>query len=277
MNIFIFALAAFLSLPKQFITVYLGVIMAQSASGAETSKSRIISNIVVIITTIITIAAMWYILRLMNAVKPQIIYEKRKARQAKLQRAELYPLSNEFSSTTDVSHPDPSDSDISLNRQDIKYQQWDHPGNAVYVTDSSIISPKPRVANSTFLPSKYPRDVEEGGILMSKHGRLESTDAVGWQQDEDPDSFVQIPSSGLKNQRDQTPTQSNFVNGPSPIRTDAHSEDVYGSTSSFHSSPDSPRQRGLPNPFSTAGDSKQPTSLQPLPQHSPPSYILESR
>jgi hypothetical protein len=117
---------------------------------------------------------------------------------------------------------------------------------------------------------------------MNKHGRQESTEAIGWQQDEDsdnPDSFVQIPSSGLKNpypkqQHDQTPTQSNFVNGPSPIRKNANLEDVYRSTSSFHSSPDSPLQRGLPNPFSAPGDSEQPTSLpislQPLPQRPPP-------
>lgn len=46
----------------------------------ETTKSRIISDIVITITIFITIAAMWYILRKMNAVKPQIIYERRKAR-----------------------------------------------------------------------------------------------------------------------------------------------------------------------------------------------------
>jgi len=298
MNIFIFILAAFLSLPKQFITVYLGVILSQSANGQKTQLSRIISDIVVVITIIITIAAMWYLLRLMKAVKPQVIYARRKARQAKLQRVELSPFSNEeFSSTTEVFHPNISDSDIPLTNQDNSHhRQWDRHGKAVgYAADPSIISPKPLVANATFLPSKYPRDVEEGGNLMSKPGRQESTDVVGWQQDEDPyapDSFVQIPSSSLKNtypnqQREQTPTQSNFVNGPlsvnlSPTTTDVHFEDIYGSTSSFPSAPLSPgqdHQRALPNPFSAPGEqpTSQPESSQPLPQLPPPGYITELR
>lgn len=43
MNIFVFALAAFLSLPKQFITVYLGVILKE-AEGQETTKQKLISD-----------------------------------------------------------------------------------------------------------------------------------------------------------------------------------------------------------------------------------------
>ena len=129
---------------------------------------------------------------------------------------------------------------------------------------------------------------------MSKPGRQESTDEVGWQQNEDPyaqDSFVQIPSSNMKNpypnqQREQTPTQSNFVNGPlsvnlSPTTTEVHFEDIYGSTTSFHSAPGSPRQepqKALPNPFSTPGEEPiQPESSQSPPQLPPPSYITELR
>jgi hypothetical protein len=145
------------------------------------------------------------------------------------------------------------------------------------------------VANATFLPSKYSRDVEEGGDLISKRGRQESTDVVGWQQDEDPyaqDSFVQIPSSSTKspypNQpREQTPTQSNFVNGPLAVNlspTDVHFEDIYGSTSSFHSAPDSPRHdhpKALPNPFTAPGE-QPPEPSQLSPQLPPPSYITDS-
>ena len=215
--------------------------------------------------------------------------------QGKLQRAELSPYSNEdFSPSADVFHPNASDSDIPLNNQrDSHYQQWDQHGKAVgYAADPSIISPKPLVANASFLPSKYPRDVEEGGNLMKKPGRQESTDVVGWQQDEDPyapDSFVQNhPSSRLKNpypnqQREQTPTQSNFVNGPlSPPVTDVHFEDIYGSTSSFHSAPVSPsqdHQSALPNPFSAPGEqpTSHPETSQPLHQLPPPGYISELR
>ena len=49
-------------------------------AGTQTRKSQVISDVVIAITIFITIAAMWYILRKMNAIKPQVIYEKRKAR-----------------------------------------------------------------------------------------------------------------------------------------------------------------------------------------------------
>ena len=131
--------------------------------------------------------------------------------------------------------------------------------------------------------------------MTNKHGRQESTDVVGWQQDEDPyasDSFVQIPSSNTKKsypnqQREQkTPTQSNFVNGPitvnlSPTTTNVDFEDIYVSTTSFHSASDSPRQdhpKALPNPFSAPGEQpSHPESSQSLPQPPPPSYITELR
>ena len=37
MNIFVFSIAAILSMPKQFVTVYLGVLLEQSAEGLSTS------------------------------------------------------------------------------------------------------------------------------------------------------------------------------------------------------------------------------------------------
>lgn len=78
MGIFVFSLAAILSLPKQFITVYLGVILD---NGTKTStKSRIVSDSVLAITFIITFVAMWYIYREMNRAKPLVIYDRRKAR-----------------------------------------------------------------------------------------------------------------------------------------------------------------------------------------------------
>lgn len=80
MGIFVFCLAAILSLPKQFITVYLGVILEQSGTGTQTTQSRIISDVVVAITILITFAAMWYIFHEMDKVKPKVIYERRKAR-----------------------------------------------------------------------------------------------------------------------------------------------------------------------------------------------------
>lgn len=80
MGIIVFCLAAILSLPKQFITVYLGVIIEQSSTNTQSTKSRIISDVVVAVTVLITFVAMWYIFRQMDKVKPQVIYERRKAR-----------------------------------------------------------------------------------------------------------------------------------------------------------------------------------------------------
>ncbi|KAG7439227.1 uncharacterized protein BT62DRAFT_1081717 [Guyanagaster necrorhizus] len=107
MGIVVFCIAAFLSLPKQFVTVYLGVILEQSETGGSDTKSRVISDAVVAVTFLITIAAMWYIFREMDKVKPAVIYARRKARQAKLARADLpYNRSDVFDvSTSDVNIP----------------------------------------------------------------------------------------------------------------------------------------------------------------------------
>lgn len=94
-------------MPKQFITVYLGVILHQSSSGTQDTKSRIISDVVIAVTFVITIAAMWYIYHRMNKVKPEVIYARRKARQAKISRAAEGPSPYSFA-------PDSQTSEINL-------------------------------------------------------------------------------------------------------------------------------------------------------------------
>lgn len=215
--------------------------------------------------------------------------------QAKILRANQAPYSNEgFASTADVFNPNTSNSDIRLTSSylgDSRYQQWDGHGKAVgYAVDPSIIhTPKPQVANGAFLPSTYPRDAEESGHLMGKHGRQESTDVVGWHQGNDqftapyaPDSFTHIPSLS-KTQSflpEQTPTQSNFVNGPPA--NNRHFDDVYGSTSSFHTATTSPRQyqEALPNPFTPPADQPgfQAPRSPPQPRSPPPpGYMTDLR
>ena len=99
--------------------------------------------------------------------------------QAKLQRAECSPFPNEEFPSTDVFHPNTSD--IPPN---VHCQKWDQDGKAVgYATD--VISPMPLVANAnTFLPLKYPHDVDEGGNSTTKSGRQESidSDVSGWRK-----------------------------------------------------------------------------------------------
>ncbi|KAG9076459.1 Tlg2-vesicle protein, partial [Ceratobasidium sp. UAMH 11750] len=87
MNIWIFTLAAFCSLPKQFITVYLGVILEQSADGTRTTRDTIISDSVLAVTFLITVIAAWWIWREMSRVRLDVLRERRAERKAKLAEA----------------------------------------------------------------------------------------------------------------------------------------------------------------------------------------------
>ena len=48
--------------------------------GSATTQNKILSYVVGGVTVIVTVAAMWYIQRQINKVKPQVIYARRKAR-----------------------------------------------------------------------------------------------------------------------------------------------------------------------------------------------------
>jgi len=80
MKILVFVVAAFLSLPKQMILVYLGVALAESASGEESPRSRLITGLVLAAGVLIGVATLYYVVKQMNKVKPEIIYERRKER-----------------------------------------------------------------------------------------------------------------------------------------------------------------------------------------------------
>ena len=60
--------------------MYLGVALEQSEDGQSSTSDTIIKDVVLGVTTVITIGAMWYIYHRMNKVKPQVIYDRRKAR-----------------------------------------------------------------------------------------------------------------------------------------------------------------------------------------------------
>ncbi|KAF5367937.1 hypothetical protein D9758_004472 [Tetrapyrgos nigripes] len=81
MNIMVFIVAAFLSLPKQMIIVYLGVALSESTTGDLTTKSKLITAAVLIVGFLIAIATMVYVFRQMDKAKPAVVYERRKARQ----------------------------------------------------------------------------------------------------------------------------------------------------------------------------------------------------
>jgi uncharacterized membrane protein YdjX (TVP38/TMEM64 family) len=180
MNIFIFMLAAALSMPKQFITVYIGTLLESSATSTATSKNKIISDVVGVITVLVTIAAMWYITREINRVKPQIVYERRKARQAKLYAESESLYQNGGTNASAVFNT--SDTTLPLNSfsnspYDPPYQQWDSEGHAVgYAPDPRIHAPQPKKPDN---PNPFPGDITP--TLGTKPLRHESTDTVGWE------------------------------------------------------------------------------------------------
>lgn len=49
-------------------------------SGQTSKTDTIIKAVVIVLTIIVTIGAMWYIYNLMNKAKPAVIYERRQAR-----------------------------------------------------------------------------------------------------------------------------------------------------------------------------------------------------
>ncbi|TFK53589.1 hypothetical protein OE88DRAFT_1626655 [Heliocybe sulcata] len=71
-----FTLAAILSLPKQFSTVYMGVLLEQSSDG----NTKLATAIVLVITILVTMFAMRYMRAKTAAAKEEIIYARRKAR-----------------------------------------------------------------------------------------------------------------------------------------------------------------------------------------------------
>ncbi|KAJ7471910.1 hypothetical protein FB451DRAFT_1251376 [Mycena latifolia] len=129
MNIFVFSIAAILSLPKQFITVYLGVILEESNEGKTSTKSRIISDSVLAGTFLVTLLAMWWIMHQMALAKPAVIYARRKARQGKQERVDIYvhPNLNDSDSSVGGSfNPRASLSDIPLTAKGSMHPRYDY-------------------------------------------------------------------------------------------------------------------------------------------------------
>lgn len=78
-----FLLAAICSLPKQFVSVYIGVIIQQSGSDANKSQ-HIASDVFAAVLVVLTILALGYLNRQLARVKPQVMLERRRARLARM-------------------------------------------------------------------------------------------------------------------------------------------------------------------------------------------------
>ncbi|KAL5503758.1 hypothetical protein ACEPAH_7829 [Sanghuangporus vaninii] len=179
MGVLVFALAAFLSLPKQFVTVYIGVILEESGTGTESTRDRLISYSVLAVTSIVTCIAMWYMYKKMDEVKVDVITDRRKARQGKLDRAQSLRGSSVF-------NPNESESDLPLNPgEDSTYQQWDAHGQAAGFSgdprfSQSLHAPTPRRAGFPDV-SRIPTYRTEGGGGYSTTGERYDSPSVDLQ------------------------------------------------------------------------------------------------
>ena len=79
-SVWTFLVAAFLSLPKQFATVYLGYAENASADGKPSRGTTVIKIVVIALTVVVTVVAMRYINARIDAVKGRVVYARRKAR-----------------------------------------------------------------------------------------------------------------------------------------------------------------------------------------------------
>jgi uncharacterized membrane protein YdjX (TVP38/TMEM64 family)/GTP-binding protein EngB required for normal cell division len=128
MGIFTFMLAAVLSLPKQFITVYIGVILESDANSPSASTSKIIGDVIGAVTLLVTVIAMWYINKEVGKVKPQIIQDRQKFRYHDVSADNA---SREYSSALDDMSDDARD-DMScetLNNESHPEDAHDHAGS----------------------------------------------------------------------------------------------------------------------------------------------------
>ncbi|CAE6532333.1 unnamed protein product [Rhizoctonia solani] len=180
MGIWVFTLAAFLSLPKQFITVYLGVLLEQSADGTRSTKDTIISNSVLVVTFLITVIAAWWIWREMGRVRVEVLRERRAERKIKLAEAgvvelELNKLDRPSEEASTESHAqlraapsmvqlvgpfNPRDSDDALaaaSGSARNAQKWGQDGRAIPVDDSKVYTKYDPYAAPPNEPSSHRR------------------------------------------------------------------------------------------------------------------------
>jgi hypothetical protein len=103
MDVVTFSVAALLSLPRQLVGVYLGYSLISSPDGSmclprlimttcvltdwpETSKTaRVVQYTSIGVAIAISYVAMYYIQRKQKDIAPEIVYQRRKRRQARLQ------------------------------------------------------------------------------------------------------------------------------------------------------------------------------------------------
>ncbi|MCO5555804.1 hypothetical protein L7F22_009349 [Adiantum nelumboides] len=87
MNIFVFTIAAILSLPKQLVVVYLGVAIEQAGSGHESTRSKVIKYIVLVASFAVTIGVAIWLYGKMHKARPIVQGRLRERRYQMLTEA----------------------------------------------------------------------------------------------------------------------------------------------------------------------------------------------
>ncbi|KAI0636339.1 snare associated Golgi protein-domain-containing protein [Trametes polyzona] len=101
MGLWTFLAAAVLSLPKQFVTVYLG---AAQTEGKEDKTTKTVKIVVILITIAVTIFAMQYVKAQTEKIKEEVVYRRRKTRQAKIRAAAGLPPDPEYGPDSRSAH-----------------------------------------------------------------------------------------------------------------------------------------------------------------------------
>jgi len=248
MGITTFALAALLSLPKQLVTVYIGVVLEENGTGTTSTKDTIISYAVLTVTTLLTIIAGRYIWGHINRVKPTVIYARRKARQVKMMDG---PVFSDNTSTA-LLHPSPSENDLPLSVTPLR------PGGQVSFT------PPPRPGSghnmgyggytSTFMQGRYGEPLDE----------RKSMDAVGWESQKPRVADLRGDQWKVTSSPLNQPAPNNGSRSTNPYPPGARTPETPGT---YHPTALKPAPRVLQNPFDDANS--------PDAQHPPRSLSQE--
>ena len=294
MGVFTFSIAAILSLPKQFITVYLGVALEQSEDGKSSKSDTIIKDVVLAVTTLITIGAMWYIYHKMNQAKPLVIYDRRKARQAKLAQTGGAPYNSGASpamleSTASVGFASTSNVDIPLTkyaqpqphggvyapqprrpqRPDEQYSmnQYDNsnpalPPGAGYPYGMSSSAAPYRSASSP------PRDpfADSARVTPNYSRPPQSAPGVSYQQQAPPRGYGSPPPDTWG--RRQSPSQGQRMPSPPTIRHQPPSAPHTPTQRAHPYAHEAPRSAPAPHDSSNANSNPNPFS-DPAPMPNP--------
>lgn len=159
----------------------------------------------------------------MNEVKPTVIYERRKARQAKLNAANsstAYLTGPNNFSTTSVFNPNASTSSLpgagGRRSSSPEHQQWDAQGRAVnYAPDPTLYAPQPK-RPPTRLPSSQPSSRTQSPTQMSERTRPFNVSGPVRQDTVSSNNSWNVPQGGDSYAMSKTYTTASPQNASSP-------------------------------------------------------------